>query len=320
MNAESGKLRIYGCGGAGVNLVEQFEEAQKEPNCAEILPCYVDTSRSNLTGRIKENRVFILDNVDGSGKVRKENHQEISNVIKKVLLQFEPGDLNVVVFSASGGSGSVIGPLIMSELLSRGESAIAIVIGSDESVITANNTLNTIKSLESISKMTDAPLVMYYEHNDRKRSEVDKDVKLAISVLSVLASKENRELDTKDISNWLHFNRTTSVGPQLANLEIFTDSNGAGEVLDPISVVSIYESEDMDPLKTIPEYHAAGYMTTKNEHYDEFHFVVNIDGTPAIVREITETLGRYETQRNSRVARASIVSDSDNTTETGLVL
>lgn len=102
-NQEKGTIRIYGCGGCGVNQAAFFNNSAEEPNCAEVKTSYIDASRSNLKEEFKEEDIFILPNVDGSGKVRKENHKEISNVIKQVLLQMEPGDLNVVVFSASGG-------------------------------------------------------------------------------------------------------------------------------------------------------------------------------------------------------------------------
>lgn len=316
----SGKLKIYGAGGAGTNIASYFNSAAIEPNCAAISTCYIDTSRSNIKEGIDESNVFILDNVDGSGKVRSENHVEINNVVRKILLSFEPEDFNVVVFSASGGSGSVIGPLIVSELLSRGESVVAVVVGSHESVITANNTMNTIKSLESISKRADQPVVMYYEHNDRKRSEVDTQLKLAISALAVLASKQNRELDTKDIANWLMFNKTTSVSAQLATLEIFKESEAADDVTDPISVVSLYDDEDTMPLKAIPEYHAAGYLPVKSDQFNELHYIISIDTLPSIVGDLKATLGRYQTQKDSRVKQTSIVDPSDEVNDNGLVL
>lgn len=98
-----GKLTIYGCGGAGVNATLNFDSGKVEPGQAEIKCGYVDTSRSNLRAGISEDQVYILPNVDGSGKVRAENHVEIANTIKQILVQIEPGDFNVCVFSASGG-------------------------------------------------------------------------------------------------------------------------------------------------------------------------------------------------------------------------
>jgi len=138
----SGKIRIYGCGGAGINLTSHFINLPADGNYAEVLAAMVDTSRSNISTDIAEDLCYILPEVDGSGKVRKENHEVIGGVVKQILLQHKPEDLNVVVFSGSGGSGSVIGPLITKELLSREHSVICVMVGSDESAITCTNTRN----------------------------------------------------------------------------------------------------------------------------------------------------------------------------------
>lgn len=322
MTTAVGKLRVYGAGGAGVNVAGYFNKAAEEPNCARVMPAYIDTSRSNLRDDFAEDDIFILPNVDGSGKVRKENHKEISNVVKQILHQIEPGDFNVVVFSASGGSGSVFGPLLLQELLERKLTACCVVVGSDESIITATNTLNTLKSLEAIAKRADLPVVMYYEHNDRdrKRSEVDTQLHLVISTLAVLASKQNREMDSKDIANWLQFSKTTSVGAQLAQLEVFIDPQQVSEVRDPISIASIYTSEDTTPVAAVPEYHAAGYLSQVSDQYEQLHYVISIDAVPTIVGQIKDTLDQYHAHRNSRVKQASILSDNDETTDDGLIL
>jgi len=101
--AATGVLRLYGCGGCGVNATYNFNKYVEEANCAHVNPAYIDASRSNLKPDMRADDIFVLPNVDGSGKIRRENHKEISNVIKQIILQIEPGDFNVVIFSASGG-------------------------------------------------------------------------------------------------------------------------------------------------------------------------------------------------------------------------
>ncbi len=320
MSQEHGTLRIYGAGGTGVNIASYFNNASKEPNCADLKVCYIDTSRSNIDSNMNDEDIFVLPGVNGSGKFRAENAGDIDNVTKKIVLDYPPENFNVVVFSASGGSGSVIGPLIMRELLSRGESAVAVVIGGDESVIEANNTLNTLKTLEAISQKADKPLVMYYEHNEGKRSAIDSQVQLAISALAVLASQENKHLDSMDISNWLNFSKTTTVQPQLAQLEIYVDAETANKVQDPISVVSIYEDADQDTLKSVPEYAAVGYLSSKPDRFDQFHYLISIDQVSNIASTIQSTLSEYQTRRDSRVKQGSIVSKGDSVSDNGLIL
>src|ERR1700690_3688627 len=130
---EQGKVRLYGCGGLGSNIVKDYIGRQPAPGFATPLTSFIDTSRSNLAGIANQDDIFVLEGTDGSGKVRKENHAQISAAVKQILLKQAPEDFNIVIFSASGGSGSVIGPLLVSELLSRGHAVVVLTAGSSES-------------------------------------------------------------------------------------------------------------------------------------------------------------------------------------------
>ena len=69
------KVRLYGCGGAGVNIVSNYATRGKEPGCAELIPSLIDTSASNLRSReVPEESVYQVEGLDGSGKIRSENH------------------------------------------------------------------------------------------------------------------------------------------------------------------------------------------------------------------------------------------------------
>lgn len=319
---EKGKIRIYGCGGMGTNASKYFAKTNGAPYIAEVTPCFIDTSRSNLDESISDSDVFILENVDGSGKVRSENHKEISAVVKKIVHTFSPLDMNVVVFSGSGGSGSVIGPLIVRELLAKDQNVVVCMVGTHESVITATNTLNTIKSLEAISKKASAPVVMYYDRNngDRKRTEVDVSIRKAITSLGVLASKRNAEMDSRDIGNFLNFSRVSSVDPCLASLSIYDEGRDVADVPDPVSIASLYSDHDMPQIDATPEYACAGYFRDDVEEVDELHFVIGIDDLPSIVRDLKVVIDKYEDRKESRVRRNDLLDHDDDVTDDGLVL
>lgn len=316
-------MRVYGCGGAGINITSYFDrDDQSSGPFAIIKPAFIDTSHSNLRGSVSEDKTYILPDMDGSGKIRKENHAQISNVIKQVLLQHKPEDFNVVVFSASGGSGSVIGPLIISELLERDLPVVAVVVGSDEGTITTQNTLNTLKSLEAISHKVDRPVVMHYAHNDRRgrRTDVDQTLHYVIGALSVLASGQIREMDTRDIVNWLMFNKTTSVAPSLAALQVFNDPADVGSIKDPLSVASVLASPDEEGIEAVPEYCCVGYAEIGLEGVRNFHMVISTDEVDLIVSNLKKTMTSLDEVRDSRVQKKSIVDVNDNVGDDGLVL
>lgn len=322
---QQGTIRLYGCGGFGTNIASSFDRAtgEIERGYAECHAVYIDTSRSNLRPDIKPENVFLLEDVDGSGKVRRENHGEISKTVKSIVQRYEPKDLNVVIFSASGGSGSVFGPLIMGELLERGATVVGIVVGSDESSITARNTLNTLKSLEAIAARVGAPVVICYEQNEReiKRSEIDRECRRVIGSLAILASRQNAELDTRDIANWAYFNRSTSVGPRLALFDVYGNNADAEAANQPISIASLYTNPDVDLLAIEPEYHAAGYPGTGVANFEEaMHFVITLGGVPIISKRMEAKIQEQEQRRASRVVHSTIVSETDEVSHDGMVL
>ena len=320
-------VRIYGAGGCGINIASVIGDRPATGSTAATECVYVDTSKSNLS-KVKDDKaaVFLLEGVDGSGKVRKENYNEISDKVGELLLAHGPLDLNLVVFSCSGGSGSVYGPLIVRELLLRGAAVIALVVGSKESAITANNTLNTLKSLENIVRKTEASLVMHYNQNptDSPRTAVDAAVLAAIQSLLVLGSSVNDGLDSKDLANFLRFERATRVQPRLALLDISTSNDpellSEMGVSNVISLASIYDSAEYVPLQVPYEYLAEGIRPPAEELPAALHFVTHTDELKAIVKGLTETVQYFDTIHQSRSQALSITGDKDQVEDDGLVL
>lgn len=317
-----GKMRIYGCGGAGTNIASKFLTPSNEPNFAEIHPVFVDTSRSNMRPEIQPEQTYLLDNLDGSGKVRADNYEAILNVIKPVLHQHKPMDFNVVIFSGSGGSGSVIGPAIVSELLERGLTVVCIVVGSDESKIAASNTIKTLKTLEGVSKKTGKPVVMLYRHNARRRprTEVDSDLEFAVLMFAALASRQVPELDTADVRNFLQFDKTTPIKPSLAAIEIFDRTDGPWGDYLPISVASISASPDEEPIPVRPEYHCGGHIDLGLPGVKNVHYLIDVNVVGKFAQELNKTISELEEAHRARPVVSSIISNSDKVDDNGFVV
>lgn len=318
-----GVVRIYGCGGFGINTAHRFNKLKAEPGQADVKVAYIDTSRSNLQSKteIDPSDCYILPDVDGSGKIRRDNHEAIGRVVKNVLQDHQPADFNIVVFSGSGGSGSVIGPLILAELLARDLTAVAIVVGSTESNITSLNTLNTLKSLDSISHRCKLPVVMHYSQNtaDTKRSDTDHAIWRAITMLTILNSRENAELDTRDVQNFVQYTRSTSVPAGLAMLEVFENNAAVDAIKTPITIASLYKNPDEPPIKALPEYSTVGYPQHALQNFEVLHFVIDHAEIGLIAKSIQESIDALERQRQSRIASVSLVTAKDQTSDDGLV-
>ena len=258
------KMTVYACGGCGVNLLTPFVKnlGKAEPGFAEIHPVFIDTSRSNLTGNYPEDNLFLIDGLDGSGKKRDANYKIINEKAPEVLHRFKPTPFNVVIHSTSGGSGSVIGSVLTSALLARGENVVVMMVGSSDSRIEAQNTINTLKSYEVISNKRKKPVVaIYYENTkDTPRGKVDASMHMSLVLLSVLFSGQNRELDSADLSNFLDYPKVTSFPPMLSYLDFFTDiSVTKGQSV--VSLATLTDNETSSEPNVAVEYQAVGFVT-----------------------------------------------------------
>lgn len=327
-SAPKGRCRLYACGGAGVNIGSKFElnRNHPEPGFANLDIVYIDTSAANMRHNISGDSCYMISGLDGSGKIRAENHEEISTRIKAILQQFKPADLNIVVSSAAGGSGSVISPLLVSELLKSKAPTIVLSIGSADTRLDTENTIKTIKSYESISRLQKAPVVMAYVQNSANvsREAADSHVVDTIMALCVLFSRENRELDTQDLFNFLRFDRVTEYQPQVAALTLVDNKGDLGDLGDIITVATLAKPGTNTTLSQIPDYQCVGYIP---ETIDDsvgsrspLHFIVSDGIISQVVIDLNKVLTDIDQVHGARIKRAGILTNNDVPISTGLVL
>jgi len=339
------EVTLYACGGAGINVAKTFEKYRREGNSPEhndeafarINPVYIDTSRTNLSDGVADDKhIYIVKStdpitgqveLDGSGKKRSINADVISQHTLDMLQTYVPTNVSIVISSASGGSGSVIAPSIVSELLDRDKIVIVLLMGSEDSVIEIENTSKTIKTYENIAKLRKKPVVVFYANNsdfDKGRTQVNQEMVETITRLSALFSGNNRELDSKDLENWVNFNKTTSFTPKIAFLDCYY---GKIEQLKSGQVISIatlcLEGENSSP-GIIAEYQAVGYVTkeqnTQLNISPNIHYVI-LDGIFNDVHvELAQKLRSFDEEKRARVVKQTILTEQDKPTSNGLIL
>jgi hypothetical protein len=324
-----GKVKLFACGGGGINIGHLFEKhrGKDEAGFAQIDVTYIDTSRSNVKSDIKPGDLYLLEGLDGSGKLRAENHKVIAEHIRDILQKHQPGDVNVILSTAAGGSGSVIAPSLASELLDRQLPVIVIAVGSADTRLDAQNTLKTLKSYDAVAKLREAPVVMHYVQNSAtlSRTEADRKVESLITSLCALYSRENRELDSQDLFNFLRFDRVTTFPVQLAALSLVEPSSDISELGNVISVATLIKDEETKAgFQTMPEYQCVGFLPQGIEPKvlaaTPLHFVTS-DGLFAdVAGQLNKLLKDLDQTQAARIQKSSIVSDRDHQTATGLVL
>jgi hypothetical protein len=294
---------------------------------ADLNTVFIDTSKSNLHNKISEEQVYLIDGVDGSGQVRKENHAVISERVRDILQTFKPVDLNLVLSSLSGGTGSVVAPLLASELLAKGLPTIVIGVGDDSTRKFAENTLNTLKSYEHIAKLRRAPIVMFYIQNsaDMPRAVVDQRIQELVAALMLLFSRRNRELDSKDLFNWINYHTVTTHEPGLAALSLFDkiDTSRMSALGNLISIATLV-TDALDPSLPIrPEVQYVGYVEgTLNGQplATPYHYVTSDGVFVDVAANLNGVLRELDEQSQARLKKTSISTNADQATDSGLIL
>ena len=164
-------LRIIAAGGAAINILHKYRSeyggVNKEIGANTITHVAIDTSVSNIDkagfvaidpndeAEFEEGYIDVTPYViaeSGAGKNRASLLKDIQWKLDKSGVYNEFGDINIFIFSMSGGSGSVIAPLLIREAGKRGKRIIAIGIVDACSETDCFNSINTIRTLEAFAK------------------------------------------------------------------------------------------------------------------------------------------------------------------------
>jgi len=297
-------VKLIGCGGGGINLVNKLSKFVKDD---QVL--LIDTSTSNIDNNAKKFQFLKIDGFDGSGKFRATNYNEISKFISNQLFEIdELADINIILFSLSGGSGSVIAPLLLSEIKRRDKISICVCISDSESFIDVTNTYNTLQSIATITSKNDIYLPFMLFDNSYQRSVVDKSIINKVSKLIKVLSTKLKEIDNTDIMNWLQPNRMfPDISPGIKTLFIDTDVKGSwnemtGEVLDDkfdmLDSMLIVSSENRN-ISAIKK--CKVIFKGFNSEYNEQIFVGNlgIDIPTSYYKKLNNKLHEFKSIKNA---------------------
>lgn len=318
-------VTIYGAGGFGINILTKLPKFVTEEGYSEFVRCGIDTSKSNLHENLKEEETYLVEGTDGNGKKRNNNTELLMESVNDILLNHKPGDFNIVVHSASGGTGSVIGPLLVNELIKRDALVFNVVIGSTSSRIETENTLKTLKGYELTAKNTKKPIVTYYKENNLNtpRGEIDSHVVTTLTLLSIVLSGQNRELDKTDIENFLHYTNVTEFVPKLVNMDFFSGSIDVKKGENVFTALTLTSKDGPTEIDGLVEYHALGYIPFNLEESYEGNLPIHlatIDGFFfKYVNGLQDKLKAFNEARVTVVDK-SIVGEGDESATGNLIL
>lgn len=326
----SGKITVYACGGTGINIASYFESMRGKPTqgFADINVVYIDTSAANLRGKSLDSNIYLINDgqKDGSGSIRNENLDDIRTSAPDILRMHKPTDLNIVLSSGSGGSGSVIAPVITSQLLADGHVVMPAMVGTTDNAKAIENTINTLKSYEGITRARKRPLtLMYYQNGGGQvRSAIDNGVRDDILRIAGLFSNLNLELDSADLRNWLNYDRVTDFEPKLMAFSSVRGKVQEGKSII-VSLVTLANSPDDVNHDMVFPYSKTGFVDPANvatmKISDPIHFLV-LDGViNAIYQDLDHKKSAVQDDSRNRVRTVgSIVDKGDAISGDGLVI
>lgn len=314
------RISLYAAGGTGANILLGLEDFEASiPWLADRNICYVDTSDANLRkSALPSDSMYRFPGTDGSGKKRAENYELIRRYMPEVMSRFPPSLFNVVVSSASGGSGAMIAHCITEEIIKTGGFVINVVVGTTDSEIEIENTLKTIKSLDKLASDYERPVVCHYLQNKAGigRSEINACALNAIVKMLVLLSGELSELDTADLKNWLSH---PQIGHELVSLHISDgapdDYSRAGHV---VTVATIATEVMSTSLKPVPVYQTVGIGEKETFGLMSLpidqpaNFMITPNSIAAVAEQINAELEEARQHTRGRVKRDRIADKSDN--------
>lgn len=312
----SKSIRFWACGGTGIDLLKYYRESSGLNDVrihAEELDTYIDTSDANMVG-VDKDVVYRVKNIDGGGKDREVVKRVIQPLLPEILLKYPAGDLNVVLFSTSGGTGSAIGPMVLGHLIKGGHTAVAVVISDGTSSKAVANSINTMSDLESISKQLGKAVVVHYDKNDPSKSILDNDQlsKFVMGALSILGSGKNVRMDSADITNFINYDNVTHHKTGLAQLVVTTKSDDL-HGLKPLASFAALLGSELSPIPSLEvDYDAVGYMPSDDGEGFEQEFFFGISPSMnSIVDELLEVRDQLIMKKKVNHQTSSLLADDD---------
>lgn len=214
-------INIYALGGCGINILDKLydqhllvdDTKSDKVNPEEYnmpTPYALDTSLSNLEkvnenifGEDKERRMLISD--IGAGKDRSSLQHEIQKYIDRHKVTDTAKDINILIFSLSGGSGSVIGPMLAYEFAKRGKAVIIVGVIDVGSRQDCTNSIDTMKELDATARKYGQyyPLMLFNNVGVGRRKVNAAAVQRILEALAIFSDSSIEELDYSDRMRFL---------------------------------------------------------------------------------------------------------------------
>lgn len=308
-----------GLGGFGVNQIKHLAAQEKQDGVTYMV---FDSSDSNMldideSGKTGIDIFMRVPNLDGGGKDRSKVYKPAVDFISQSLPKIPTAKITILVSSLSGGTGSVLSPLLNHHLKQRGSNVICIALATSKSLDETRNTFNTLTSLANQATNSGVPTHILLEEDNGKinRSVLDEAIRHHIVQIARIANTCHDGLDTADITNWLNHQRN-GVAAGLTLVERFDDVEVLKEVEGAINILSLVKNADT----IIPDIgvlnNALGVVADQGK---DMHFISTLVGMDNFKRMLEERLKHFEGLTKA-LGGSQVFGNAQNASDDGLVL
>jgi hypothetical protein len=317
------KISIIGTGGAGKVAAIRCSK-MVQPTYTQIVT--IDTSGSDIP--VENVTSLKIKNLNGSGKLRRENIEDITNFVNNFASKEDSfSDVNIIISSYSGGSGSTLCPLLVDEILRKGKIAIVIGIIDTDSEIDTVNTFNTFRSLDNFVSQHKAYLPTILFNNSFGRPVVDKGVDTVIKNLIKFLTTPYIGLDVQDRIKFLNPN-AFGVEPGIKLVSISTDltkdwDNSLGMIIPQQeytkldAILSITKVDNHVNINTLCSVTFKGYY---DEEGPDFLISIGYQIPKELVASLNGKIHEYKSVSGSKRTEFSSEYEIGETTNKGMVL
>ncbi len=221
-----GKLIIHGVGGAGINIASDVLRGLENYNEISDIEIYtLDSTDKTIQKHPELEETFMKitsgkrsgTQIDGAAGERKNTElvKIYSENVKNYMDEFEftkpnTNEFHVVIFSGSGGTGSVAGPLLIQELIQTGNIVYPIVIGDASNLLFITNTINTLSTIERIATKNKVAIPFTFYNNTingvtnmQTEKEINNRVIKMLYLISIGISGNIQNIDLQDMRNFM---------------------------------------------------------------------------------------------------------------------
>lgn len=321
------EVNVICVGGCGINVGVALKANSKTEVLRDAYFIGLDASNANSSNGLFEVEYMTTAGSQatmarGSGKKRSANYDQAEEFTDKVMAKHKPADVNIIIGSTSGGSGSMLTTMVIRSLAKKGIPFVVCFVSDFTSIVERANAINTLRSTVAQTNPkvlgVPVPFIHFTNQADVTRGKMNDQIVDRLNLLSLFLTEHNEEADYEDIKNLLTYSKHYDVAPAFSQIHFYDEEAARAYSGDtPVAVYSLFE----DKNSIIPRFAGTvirttgvfGKNTTKPADIKELHMTLDHGQYLEDLAQHIDELNEVKKEAKSTYAHKSIdIEDTDD--------